>query len=77
MNRIGDVKYFPHVQKITLFGFSAGAQMLHRYVVMPKLNLNNDLVSINFVISDPSTFLYFTNERAFGNEEYGFGTPGS
>ena len=70
LDRVGDTNYFPNVKSITLFGFSAGAQMLQRYVMMPKFYLLNTYAHIKYIISDPSTFLYFDNKRPYSMNQF-------
>jgi hypothetical protein len=76
ISRVGNTNYFPNVKKIILFGFSAGAQMLQRYALVPKLDTVNAFVRLSFVISDPSSYVYFTNERPTGDGK-GFNIPDS
>ena len=84
IDRLSDAAYFPALRQITLFGFSAGAQTLVRYAAFPQLGAAAALppppgaqrrVKINFVVSDPSTYLYLDNTRPFTNGSYGFGVP--
>ena len=75
LSRCLDTSFFPNVQKITLFGFSAGAQFLQRYAVMPNYQYNNPLATIQYIISDPSTFLYFNEQRPYSNGSDGFAIP--
>lgn len=81
IERLLDRNYFPALRNITLFGFSAGAQVLLRYATYPNYKvpsntdsepLSNDEpsgavtpVGIKFVISDPSTYLYFDKRRPY------------
>ena len=56
-------KDFPNLSSITVGGFSAGAQMVQRYVGFAgdasKLGLK-----VRYVISDPGSWLYFDSKRA-------------
>lgn len=73
VDRVGDANYFPNAISITIFGFSAGAQMLQRYAMMPKFYISNTYAHLKFIISDPSTFLYFDNKRPYSSNS--FDTP--
>lgn len=42
---------------------------------MSRFYLENTGILMKFVISDPSTFLYFNKERPFTNGTNGFGIP--
>lgn len=71
VNHVGNRQLFPNVQKITLFGFSAGAQMLQRYALMSSFNIESTSTSVNFIISDPSTYVYFNEQRVFARSQIG------
>jgi len=83
IERLGDKNFFPNVRSITLFGFSAGAQTLLRYSILPlykfpasssssSTSSSPDAnVNVRFVISDPSTFVYLNNERPAPSSESG------
>lgn len=79
IDRLSDAAYFPALRQITLFGFSAGAQTLVRYAAFPQLTaapiIGPRRAKVNFVVSDPSTYLYLDNTRPFTNGSYGFGVP--
>jgi len=85
IKRLGNPVYFPNLQNITLFGFSAGAQTLLRFAMMPLYEpLGKPDVTVSYVISDPSTFLYFDAARPrsqpffeaeTGKTAYDFGVP--
>ena len=50
------------MKNIKLFGFSAGAQTVHRY----SLHQNYDIkasITVKYIISDPDIFPYFNRER--------------
>eukprot|EP01039_Chlorochromonas_danica_P009981 gene9981-11039_t len=80
---------FPNLKLISLFGFSAGGQTVLRYSLWPHLrrhHLVNTLVtdnikhnasiSIQYVVADISSYLYFDNRRPFNNGSVGYGIPG-
>ena len=66
ISHLGDPVNFPNLRNITVFGFSAGAQTILRYSALPAYTIKNAKISQpRFVISDPSTYLYFTPERPY------------
>eukprot|EP01038_Epipyxis_sp_PR26KG_P005821 gene5821-8027_t len=76
IERLSNKDYFPNIENIILFGFSAGAQLLLRYSILPQYHIiNNDNIKVKFVISDPSTYLYLDDRRHFVNGSIGFDVP--
>lgn len=75
VSHLRDKVSFPNLRTITFFGFSAGAQMILRYSLLPTQVPVSPLVHVRYVISDPSTFLYLDNRRPFTNGSLGFGIP--
>lgn len=63
---------FPSLEKIVLAGHSAGGQFVNRYAASTRIDDAVE-VSIRFVVSNPSSYVYFTPERPDG--EGGFGVP--
>lgn len=60
---------FPALREIVFIGHSAGAQLMQRYAV---LNNNEDTlrragIKVRYVISSPSSYLYFDNNRPDGD----------
>ena len=64
---------FPNLKRITLFGFSAGAQMLQRFAFLSNDSFSSN-ISIQYLISNPSSYLYFNDLRPLYNHN-GFGIP--
>ena len=56
IDRLMDSVYFPAVDDIRMFGFSAGAQTTMRYIIYPQ---HSDRLSVKTILGDPSTFIYF------------------
>lgn len=69
---------YPALRRVSYVGFSAGGQMINRYAWASKLgrtltsnsNSNSDssdddsaAADVQFIISDASSYLYFTSER--------------
>ncbi len=63
--RLADRSHFPKLHSVVLAGFSAGAQTLQRYAIAGKGDAALDAlgIKVSYVVSDPSSFLYFTAER--------------
>ena len=59
---LADPTLFPHLQTIVVAGFSAGGQVVQRYAVVGNPQLRPGL-AIEYVVSDPSSYLYFTPDR--------------
>lgn len=75
IDHLGQRNMFPNLRTITFFGFSAGGQVALRYAAIPNFNIQNPLVQVRFVVSDPSSFLYLDRNRPYTNESLGFGIP--
>lgn len=74
---LGNDETFPSIRTITVFGFSAGAQVVLRYAMMPLFSVSNVDLHINYVISDPSSFLYLNTVRPNVYSNSGFSMPDS
>ena len=66
-------KSYPALQKITIAGHSGGAQLVHRYAALNHVDeqLRQAGMDLQYVIANPSSYLYFTPQRPQGN---GFAT---
>ncbi|NWB93829.1 hypothetical protein HX776_14185 [Pseudomonas agarici] len=62
---LADRERFPALKRITLIGHSAGAQLMQRYAVLNPLDesLRQSGIAIRYVISSPSTYVYFDANR--------------
>lgn len=60
-------RWFPSVSELVLAGHSMGGQLIHRYAVLgaatPSRPKDRPSVGISFVVANPSSFLYLTEER--------------
>jgi hypothetical protein len=74
ISRLANPSFFPNLKYITIFGFSAGAQALQRYLIYPRYSMNSS-IEVNWALSDPSSFAYFDDLRPFTNGSAGFGIP--
>lgn len=56
---------FPALQSVVLAGHSAGGQLVHRYSVLNGVDEKLRAVGVQprYIVANPSSFLYFTNER--------------
>lgn len=60
---------FPQLQRITIAGHSGGGQIVHRYAVLNHMDEKVRAAGkrINYIIANPSSYLYFTGERPVGD----------
>jgi hypothetical protein len=63
---------FPSLERVTMIGFSAGAQLLNRYAWattmdthLDPLHSSRQQIPIRYLISDPSSWLYFDEYRPY------------
>lgn len=63
--RLADRSLFPKLETVIIAGFSAGGQIVQRYAVVGngEAALTRSGIAIRYVVSDPSSYLYFTAER--------------
>jgi hypothetical protein len=83
LSRLADRTLFPKLQAVVIAGFSAGGQVVQRYAVVGQgeIALGAAGIHVRYVVSDPSSYLYFSATRpahdpACSNEnawKYGFG----
>ncbi len=59
---------FPRLARIVLAGHSAGGQLIHRYAMLNTIDekVRASGKTLRYVIANPSSYTYFTNERARG-----------
>lgn len=73
ITRLMDVATFPNLTRITVTGHSAGGQVTGRYCgagINPRAG-----VLIKYVIANPSSYLYLTQERPVGRSVTNFAIP--
>ncbi|WP_312428704.1 hypothetical protein [Achromobacter sp.] len=65
LRSLDDRKRLPSLTGIVLAGHSAGAQLVHRYAVLNNVDgaLRRDGLAVRYVVANPSSYLYLTNER--------------
>jgi hypothetical protein len=59
--------------QVVVAGFSAGAQLVQRYAWATAYGTPSSSPRVKFVVSDPSTYLYFDDRRADVSCRYGPG----
>jgi pimeloyl-ACP methyl ester carboxylesterase len=65
LRSLDDRKRLPGLAGIVLAGHSAGAQLVQRYAVLNNVDgpLRRDGLALRYVVANPSSYLYLTNER--------------
>lgn len=66
---LADRTKFTSLEIVVLAGHSGGGQLMHRYSVLNSIEgiLRGVGVRVRYIIANPSSFLYFTNERPLAN----------
>ena len=66
---LADRARFPLLESVVLAGHSGGGQLVHRYAVLNAVDetLRAGGIRLRYLIANPSSFLYFTNERPTAN----------
>ena len=77
IDRLVSKKHFANMQQITLFGFSAGAQLVQRYGLHPVFTDLSTKHMVRYIIADASSYSYYNAERPYTNGEEKFGIPDS
>jgi hypothetical protein len=65
LRRLADRATFPNLKTVVLFGHSAGGQFLNRYAIVgdgPE-TLETEGIHVRFVIANPSSYFYFSDDR--------------
>lgn len=62
-------KLFPSLKKITIVGHSAGGQFVSRYVGMTPMPGIASGYAFNFIVMNPSTYLYLDDRRPVNTEK--------
>ncbi|WP_454674634.1 hypothetical protein [Achromobacter pestifer] len=65
LRSLDDRKRLPALTNMVLAGHSAGGQLVQRYAVLNNTDgpLRRDGLALRYVIANPSSYLYLTNER--------------
>ncbi|MFC1530201.1 hypothetical protein ACFL6R_05750 [Gemmatimonadota bacterium] len=64
IQQINNPELFPSLTSITIAGHSAGGQFAHRYAVGNQVEQFLAGITVRYVISNPSTYVYIRPERA-------------
>lgn len=58
---------FPNLDHITIAGHSAGGQYVNRYSAISRIEetISGSGVEMKYIVANPSSYLYFTNERVY------------
>lgn len=69
------LRRYPNLKRITLAGHSAGGQFINRYAAGNRLEeeLSSRGVSVRYIVSNPSSYLYFCENRLICRESREFG----
>ena len=59
---------FPALERVAIAGHSGGGQIVHRYAVLNNIDekMHAAGISLRYIVANPSSYLYFTNERPQG-----------
>jgi len=65
LSGLADPALFPNLKDVVLAGHSGGGQLLQRYAVVGRElpALDKARIHIRFVVANPSSYVYFTDER--------------
>jgi pimeloyl-ACP methyl ester carboxylesterase len=68
LRQLTDRARTPALKRLVVAGHSAGAQLVQRYAVLNNLDgtLRSAGIDVHYVVANPSSYLYFTNERPDG-----------
>ena len=69
LSMLADRARFPLLESVVIAGHSGGGQLVHRYAVLNAVDETLRAAGIRprYLIANPSSFLYFTNERPTAN----------
>jgi hypothetical protein len=62
---LGNRTKFPNLKTVVLFGHSGGGQLINRYAIVgtAPASLSAAGIHVRFVIANPSSYFYFTDDR--------------
>ena len=65
LERLADRSRFPNLARVVVAGHSAGGQVVQRYAVVGQgeADLTARGVKVRYVVANPSSYLYFSDER--------------
>jgi uncharacterized alpha/beta hydrolase family protein len=62
---MADKSKFPNLKEIVITGHSAGGQLVQRFAVGSVLDQSYPAISFRYVVANPGSYLYLTNQRPF------------
>jgi len=65
VRELSDKDKFPNLKEIVIIGHSAGGQFVNRYAAGNQID---DLIDITYIVANPSSYLYFGDERWIGSK---------
>lgn len=74
---LSDRRRFPALERVVIAGNSAGAQLVQRYAALNRIDetVRNRGIDLQYIVSAPGSYLYFTDERSQGNEFLPYDNP--
>jgi hypothetical protein len=68
LKRLSDRTIFPNLKEVVLAGHSAGGQVMQRYAVVGRGEsaLTAEGIHVRYVVSNPSSYVYFSADRPDG-----------
>jgi pimeloyl-ACP methyl ester carboxylesterase len=72
ISRLVEYQAFPNISEIVIVGHSAGGQFVHRYAAggnaQADLAITQPELPFRYIVANPSSYLYFSQERAKGDK---------
>ena len=70
---LADKRRFPHLKMVVVAGHSGGGQVVQRYAVVGQgeSRLAAEGVHVRYVVANPSSYLYFSDQRPLGDGSWG------
>ena len=64
VGHLADRRFFPNLKTIVLAGHSGGGQAMQRYAIVGRADrIVGDGIRIRYVVANPSSYMYFTDDR--------------
>ena len=73
-----DKKIFPNLNRITILGHSAGAQLVNRFAASNTVEFDKarpQKINIKYIIMNPSSYVYFSSKRSVNWSTKNFANP--
>jgi hypothetical protein len=73
LTRLADPSLFPNLKMVILAGHSGGGQLVQRYAVVGRMTSHmSQRIHIRFVVANPSSYLYFSEQRPVDGHSVSF-----